>query len=127
MVKLTIVFSYRADRPAADCERHFRTQHAALVAKHAEVLRVRRYVQSPRIASDLTAQMADSRGWSSAADAVSELWWDSQEDMTNGFSSPEGQAAGAALAVDETEFCDSSTVVAFLTEEHAVIERSHAS
>jgi hypothetical protein len=28
---------------------------------------------------------------------------------------------GAELAIDEAEFCDASTVVTFLTEEHPVI------
>jgi uncharacterized protein (TIGR02118 family) len=122
VVKLIIVFSYRTDVPAAECQEHFRTQHAALIRKYADVLRIRRYVQSPRLGSDLIEAMAAGRGWSTAADAASELWWDGHDEMAAAFSSPEGQAAGAALAEDEAAFCDPATVVALLTEEHAIVD-----
>jgi hypothetical protein len=44
------------------------------------------------MSSDLTAQIAASRGWISAADALSELWWESHDEMAAGFSFAEGQA-----------------------------------
>jgi hypothetical protein len=43
--------------------------------------------------------------------------------MAAGFSAAESQAAGAELAVDEAAFCDASSVIAFLTEEHTVIDQ----
>lgn len=120
MVKLVILFSRRPEMSQHEFEEYWRNDHAQLVEKLAAALRLRRYVQSRNVHHGLIAQMVAGRGWSGAADGLVELWWDSEEEMQAAFSSPEGQAASAALAEDEARFCDMSSATAFLTAENEV-------
>ena len=51
-------------------------------------------------------------------DGVSELWFESEEDLMQGMNSPEGQQLGAALLEDEKNFIDHSKSSAFIVKEH---------
>ena len=51
-------------------------------------------------------------------DGVAEVWFDSEEALLEGMSSPEGQKLGAALLEDEGNFIDHSKSSAFIVEEH---------
>ena len=46
MVKLVFCVRRRAELSREECQRYWRENHAPLVQRHAEVLRVRRYVQT---------------------------------------------------------------------------------
>lgn len=52
-------------------------------------------------------------------DGVAEAWFDSEEALVEGMTSPEGQKLGAALLEDERNFIDHSKSSAFIVEEHA--------
>ena len=51
-------------------------------------------------------------------DGVAEVWFESEDELIAGMSSPEGQKLGAALLEDEGNFIDHSKSSAFLVTEH---------
>ena len=51
-------------------------------------------------------------------DGVAEVWFESEEALMEGMSSPEGKKLGAALLKDEENFIDHSKSSAFIVEEH---------
>jgi uncharacterized protein (TIGR02118 family) len=103
-------------------QRYWREQHAPLVQRHADTLRIRRYIQVH--SRDTELDEALSASWESEPrvyDGVAELWWDSFEDLAAGASSEEGQAAAAALLEDERRFIDLPRSAIWLGEENVVI------
>jgi hypothetical protein len=61
-----------------------------------------------------------SRGMLAAFDGVAEVWFDSEDDLMAGMSSPEGQKLGEALLEDEKTFIDHSKSSAFIVREEAL-------
>lgn len=55
-------------------QQYWRKVHAPLVARHAGVLGIRRYVQSHTLDDPAFARIAATRGGASAYDGVAELW-----------------------------------------------------
>lgn len=51
-------------------------------------------------------------------DGVAEVWFESEEALIQGMSSPEGQKLGAALQADEGNFIDHSKSSAFIVQEY---------
>ena len=51
-------------------------------------------------------------------DGVAEVWFESEEELIEGMSSPEGQKLGAALLEDEGNFIDHSKSSAFIVKEY---------
>jgi hypothetical protein len=49
-------------------------------------------------------------------DGVAEVWFESEEELIEGMSSPEGQKLSAALLEDEGNFIDHSKSSAFLVK-----------
>jgi len=80
--------------------------HAPLVQKHQKALRIRRYVQTHALTTELNDMIRAGRSAPAMYDGVAELWWDSFADLEAATSSPEGQAAGLALLEDERKFID---------------------
>ena len=76
---------------------------APLVAKHAEVLGILRYVQNHTSHENLNASMQASRGGPPAYDGVAELWFKREEAMAAN-SSAAAATAGAELLEDEKKF-----------------------
>jgi hypothetical protein len=95
------------------------------VRRHAETLRIRRYVQTHARETDLDGVLATSRGSEpSFYDGVAELWWDSLEDLLAAYSTEAGQAAGAELLADEQRFIDLPRSPLWLGEEKVVVDSS---
>lgn len=95
-------------------------QHAPLVARHRETLRIRRYVQLHSMTADLNDVIRARRGAPEMYDGVAQLWWDSVEDMMSAASSPEGQAAGLELLDDERKFIDHARSPLFFGEDKTI-------
>jgi hypothetical protein len=55
-----------------------------------------------------------------AFDGITEVWWDTIEDLMEGMSSDAGRAAAQRLLDDEREFIDLGKSFLFLTEEHLI-------
>jgi len=51
-------------------------------------------------------------------DGIAEVWFESEEELMEGMSSPEGQKLGSALLEDERNFIDHSKSSAFIVKEY---------
>ena len=124
MIKLVFTLRRREGMSREEFQRYWREEHALLVARHAETLRIRRYVQVHARETDLDRILAASRGSDPGAyDGVAELWWDSLEDIIAANSTEAGQAAGAELLEDEAKFIDLPRSPLWLGEENEVLDR----
>jgi uncharacterized protein (TIGR02118 family) len=121
VIKLVFAINRRPDVDADEFHRYWLEEHAPLVRSVAEVLRIRRYVQSHTIDTPANAMLQASRRTGGPFDGVAELWWDSLDDLGAATASPDGQAAAARLLEDEARFIELSSASIFLTEEHEII------
>jgi len=94
--------------------------HGPLVRRHAATLRARRYVQSHTMDTILNSIAQQPRGTKPAYDGITELWWDSVDDLIGALQTPEGQEVNRLLAEDEARFCDLPNCSVFFTEEHTI-------
>jgi uncharacterized protein (TIGR02118 family) len=97
---------------------YWMNKHGPFFMENAEAMRARKYVQSHTIDTPLNEGLRSSRGMQSEYDGVAEVWFESEEELMEGMSSPEGQKLGAALLEDESNFIDHSKSSAFIVEEH---------
>ena len=97
-------------------------KHGPLVRSFAKTLRARRYVQSHTVDHPLNLAAQQPRGTKPAYDGITELWWDSVDDLIAALNTPEGQKANMALAEDEARFCDLPSCSVFFTEEHTIFD-----
>jgi uncharacterized protein (TIGR02118 family) len=125
MIKLVFTLRRRDGMSREEFQRYWREQHAPLVTRHAGTLRIRRYVQTHAVETDLDGVLAASRSSEpSFYDGVAELWWDSLEDLVAAYSTDAGQAAGAELLEDELRFIDLPRSPLWLGEENVVVDVS---
>jgi uncharacterized protein (TIGR02118 family) len=123
MIKLVFTVRRREGLTREEFQRYWRHEHAQLVERHAEALRIRRYVQTHAHDTDLDEALAGSRGSEPRYyDGVAELWWQSIDDVIEASTTDEGQAAGQALLEDERRFIDLPNSPIWLGEENVVIE-----
>jgi uncharacterized protein (TIGR02118 family) len=122
MIKLVFMVRRREGTTREEFQRYWKEEHAELVKRHAELLRIRRYVQTHARDTDLDDALAGSRGSEPRQyDGVAELWWDSIDDIVQAATSEEGQSAQRALLEDERRFIDVASSPIWLGEEIAVI------
>ena len=123
MIKLVFTLRRREDMTREEFQTYWREQHAPLVRRHADALRIRRYVQVHARDTNLDEAIAGLRGSEPRFyDGVAELWWDSLEELVAAFSSDAGQAAGRELLEDESRFIDLPRSPLWLGEENVVID-----
>ncbi len=122
MIKLVYIVRRRADLPAEEFRRYWLEHHGPLVRNFATAARARRYVQSHTIDTPINNLLAQSRGMGHAYDGITELWWDSLEELTLALSSAEGQKINESLIEDEARFVDLARSFIFLTEEHTIFD-----
>lgn len=96
---------------------YWKNQHGPYFMANADKMGAKKYVQSHTLNSPLNAGLRESRGMQPEYDGVAEVWFESQETLVEGMSSPEGQELGAALLKDENNFIDHSKSSAFIVEE----------
>lgn len=92
--------------------------HDPFFMKNAGDMRAKKYVQSHTVDTPLNEGLRTSRDMISEYDGFAEVWFESEEDLMEGMSSPEGQKLGAALLEDESNFIDHSKSSAFIVREH---------
>lgn len=85
---------------------------------NSEAMGAKKYVQSHTLDTPLNEGLRTSRGMLTEYDGVAEVWFESEEALMEGMSSPEGQKLGVALLEDEGNFIDHSKSTAFIVEEH---------
>lgn len=124
MIKLVFNIRRREGMTRDEFQRYWRNEHARLVEAQADVLRIRRYVQTHARETAADGALAAARGSEPGYyDGVAELWWDSVEDLLEASSSEEGQVAANALLEDERRFIDLPRSPIWLGEENVVIDR----
>ena len=123
MVKLVYCLRRRADVSLEEFYRYWLNTHGPKVKSMAEALRARRYVQSHTSAPELNQLFAASRGLAPAYDGITEVWWDSVEDVKAAMATSAGGEAMATLMEDESRFIDFSQSCAFMTTEHSIFDR----
>lgn len=97
---------------------YWSNKHGPFFMKNAGDMRAKKYVQSLTVDTPLNEGLRNSRGMLPEYDGVAEVWFDSEEDLMAGMSTPEGQKLGAALQEDEGNFIDHSNSSAFIVKEH---------
>ena len=104
---------------------YWRDQHAPLVSRHAEALRIRRYVQTHARSSEIAASQSAARGSEpDVYDGQAELWWDSLDDVIAAVSTSAGQQAAVELLEDERRFIDLEQSPLWIGEEFVVVNSS---
>ena len=107
MIRIVFLLRRKPGMSLDDFHRYWRDTHGPLVASHAKHLEIQRYTQSHRLEDPANGQMQQARGGMEPEyDGVAELWWDSEETITNALATSDGQAAGADLLADEQRFVD---------------------
>jgi uncharacterized protein (TIGR02118 family) len=124
MIKLVYCLRRLPHLSRAEFQRYWRETHGPLVRSHAEVLRIRRYVQVHTLDDPLNDVIGKSRGAAEAYDGVAELWFERVEDLAESTSTPEGRTAALELLEDERRFIDVARSAIFVAEEHLVIAES---
>jgi len=92
MHKTAFFLRFRDDLDHAEADRHFATEHAALVLAVPGVVR---YVQNPVVAAATLAGADAERPW---VDAFSAIWFADRDAYLAALASPEWEAAGADAA-----------------------------
>lgn len=123
MIKLVFCLQ-RLPRLSRDqFQRYWRETHAPLVKRHADTLRIRRYVQLHSLPEDapLDAALRASRGGPAGYDGIAELWWTSEDDLAAATASEAGRAASLELLADERRFIDLARSPLWIAREDVVV------
>ena len=117
MIKLIMCLCRRPGMTREQFQDYWLNRHGPFFQEHAAGMRAKRYVQSHTLDTPLNDEFRKSRGMLPEYDGVAEVWFESEEDMIQAMSSPEGQKLSAALLEDEGNFVDHSRSSAFLVRE----------
>lgn len=118
MIKLVMCLHRHTDMTRDQFQDYWMNKHGPFFMKNAANMRAKKYVQSHTVDTPLNEGLRDSRGMLPEFDGVAEVWFESEEDLMEAMSSPEGQKLGAALLEDEGNFVDHSKSSAFIVKEH---------
>jgi uncharacterized protein (TIGR02118 family) len=122
MVKLVYCLRRRADVSAEEFYHYWLNTHGPKVKNASEALRALRYIQSHTCEPEVNQAFVASRGLSPAYDGITEVWWNSIEDVKAAMASPVGAEAMAVLLKDESQFIDFSQSCVFMTAEHLIFD-----
>ena len=107
----------RSDLSRAEFQDYWKNQHGPFFQQNAATMRSKKYVQSHTIDSPLNDGMKQSRGMLPEYDGVAEVWFESEEDLSEAMGSAEMQELSAALLEDEGKFVDHAKSCAFIVRE----------
>ena len=127
MIKLVYCLRRRADISLEEFYRYWLNTHGPKVKSKAEALRAVRYIQSHTCAPELNQIFVASRGLAQAYDGITEVWWDSVEEVKAAMATAVGAEAMATLMEDESKFIDFSQSRVFMTTEYLIFDRQKAS
>lgn len=122
MIVITFLLRKLPELSDEEFHRYWRENHGPLVASHADVLGIRRYLQLHALDSPLGDAVAATRDcephdW----DGIALVWLDSEESLAAMAGSEERQAAAAALLEDERRFLDLPRCQLYLSEDHTFV------
>jgi uncharacterized protein (TIGR02118 family) len=122
VIKLVYILRARDDVEPAEFYRYWRDVHSGKVRSVAQAIRARKYIQSHTIDTPLNDALITGRGMAPYYEGITEVWWDSLEDLEKAAADPEGAAGLQMLAEDEAGFIDMARSTIFLTEEVEVFD-----
>lgn len=117
MIKFVMCLTRHPEMSRAQFQDYWQNKHGPFFMKNAQTMRAKKYVQSLTLDTPLNDGLRASRGMLPEFDGVAEVWFDSEQDLMEGMSSPEGQELSAALLKDESNFIDHSKSAAFIVRE----------
>ena len=94
MIKLSFCLRRLPHLSREEFQRYWFDTHGPLVRKHADALRIRRYVQTHTLLGDAADSLRATRGGPPGYDGVAELWWNSEEDIAAALTAPGGTRGG---------------------------------
>ena len=118
MIKFVMCLKRHPDMTRGQFKDYWMNNHGPFFMSKAEAMGAKKYVQSHTIDTPLNEGIRTSRGMLPEYDGVAEVWFESEEALIEGMSSPEGQELSAALLKDERNFIDHSKSSAFIVKEH---------
>ena len=118
MIKFIMCLTRKAGLSRAEFMDYWQNSHGPYFMANAETMGARKYVQSQTLDSPLNEGLRASRGMLPEYDGVAEVWFDSEEALIAGMSTPEGEELSAALLKDEGNFIDHAKSSAFIVREH---------
>lgn len=121
MIKLVFCLRRLPHLSRDEFQHYWRETHGPLVRRHAQTLRIHRYVQVHTLDHPANQALRQSRGTAEPYDGVAELWWRSFEDLAAVLTTAEGQRAAQELLDDEARFLDHSRSCLWIGEEHSLI------
>jgi uncharacterized protein (TIGR02118 family) len=120
MIKFVYCVRRRPELSVEEFRKYWLEKHGPLVRSYAKALRATRYLQSHTIDTPLNLIAQQTRGTMEPYDGITEVWWNSVEDLMASIQSPDGQKANQMLSEDEGRFCDLPRCSVFFTEEHTI-------
>jgi len=120
MIKFVYCVRKRPELSDEAFRKYWLENHGPLVRSFAKALRAKRYVQSHPLDTPLNLAAMQPRGTAKPYDGITEVWWDTADDLIAALQSPEGQKANLTLTEDEGRFCDLPRCSVFFTEEHTI-------
>lgn len=124
MIKFVMCLTRRSDLTREAFMDYWQNKHGPFFMENAGTMGAIKYVQSQTLDTPLNAGLRESRGMQPEYDGVAEVWFESEEALMAGMSSPEGQKLGVALLEDESNFIDHSRSCAFIVTEHEITASS---
>ncbi|MCZ6664707.1 MAG: EthD domain-containing protein [Gammaproteobacteria bacterium] len=122
MIKLVYCLRKRADVSPEKFHKYWRESHGPLVTSFVKTMNARRYIQSHTIETDLNDAFQASRGLADPYDGITEVWWNSEEDLRASMATEEGKTAYQALLDDESTFIDFANSRVFMTKENLIFD-----
>ena len=120
MIKLVYCLTRKQDITAEAFYSYWLQRHAPKVAERQKALRAIKYVQSHTVEPALNHLLQQSRGLGAPYQGITEVWWESVEDLQAALSTADGTKAMQELLEDESSFIDFAQSRVFITEEHSI-------
>ncbi|MDJ0881651.1 MAG: EthD domain-containing protein [Gammaproteobacteria bacterium] len=118
MIKFVMCITRHPNMSREAFKDYWKNKHGPFFMSNADAMGAKRYVQLHTLDTSLNEGLRNSRGMMPEYDGVAEVWFESEQALMDGMSSPEGQKLGAALLEDEGNFIDHSKSTAFIVEEY---------
>lgn len=118
MIKFIMCITRQSKMTREEFKDYWLNKHGPFFMDNAAIMNAKKYVQSHTLDTPLNEGLRNSRGMLPEYDGVAEVWFESEEALMEGMSSPAGQKLGAALLEDEGNFIDHSKSTAFIVNEH---------
>ena len=91
MIKFVMCITKHPDMTREEFKEYWMNKHGPFFMSNADAMGAKKYVQSHTIDSPLNEGLRNSRGMLPEYDGVAEVWFESEEALMEGMSSPEGQ------------------------------------